>query len=68
MDKDILRKITIETQSKEECERIGSLIHEQLRGNKDYIESNIILNCKTEDNVVELYICKYCEKVPVITI
>ena len=68
MSEDVKMYIRIEVQSKEECMRIGTLIHDQLRGNKDYIDSNIVLNCTDNDNVVRLYICKECENVPTITI
>jgi hypothetical protein len=47
--------IKIETTSKEETMRIGTKIHEQLVGNKDYINDNIILNCTSEPR--EIYLC-----------
>ena len=48
-------------------------IHEQLVGNKDYIDSNIILNdsstrCDGTKNEVRVYIFDECEKRPVIKI
>ena len=68
MQKDLIRKVEIETQTKDECMRIGTLIHDQLRGNQDYIDSNILLNCTDSDNVVRLYIFEECENIPSITI
>lgn len=46
---------------------IGNYIHEQLRGNKDYIDSNILLNIDTE-NEINLYVFKECKNVPTIII
>lgn len=43
--------------------RIGNSIHEQLVGNKDYIDSNIILNID-EENIIKIYIFNECESVP----
>ena len=68
MNEDVIRAIEIETGTKEECMEIGSRIHEQLRGNPDYIDSNILLNCTDSDNVVRLYIFKECKNIPKITI
>lgn len=68
MSEDVKLYIRIETISKDECMRIGTLIHDQLRGNKDYVDSNIVLNCTDSDNVVRLYIFKECENVPSFTI
>ena len=67
MDKDLKMKITIEVQDDKEKMAVGSRIHEQLRGNKDYIDNNIILNIDLE-NTVRLYIFKECEDVPNIII
>lgn len=68
MHKDVIRKMEIETQTKDECMRIGNLIGEQLRGNQDYIDNNIVLNYTDSDNVVRLYIFKECKNIPTITI
>lgn len=62
------RAIEIETQSKEECMRIGTLIHNQLVGNEDYINNNIILNCTEDDNFVRIIIFDECKNVPEIKI
>lgn len=59
--------ISIKTINNEEKMRIGNSIHDQLVGNSDYIDSNIILNIDDE-NEVNLYIFKECENVPKITI
>lgn len=59
--------ISIKTINNEEKMRIGNSIHDQLVGNSDYIDSNIILNIDDE-NEVNLYVFKECENVPKITI
>ena len=38
MDNTLLASVTIETKNDDEKMRIGSNIHEQLRGNQDYID------------------------------
>ena len=68
MQNDLIRKVEIETQTKEECMRIGNLIHKQLCGNQDYIDSNILLNYTDSDNIVRLYIFKECKNIPSISI
>ena len=68
MTSGLIRKIEIETRTKEECMRIGELIGNQLRGNKDYQDSNILLNYTDNDNVVRLYVFEECKYVPPISI
>ena len=67
MGKDLKMHITIRTNDKDEQMRIGNSIHKQLVGNKDYIDSNIVLNLET-DNEVNVYVFKECENVPDIII
>lgn len=67
MDKELKMHITIRTTDEKEQMRVGNSIHEQLRGNKDYIDNNIILNIDV-DNEVNLYIFKECKNVPDIVI
>lgn len=67
MDENLKMHITIRTTDEKEQMRVGNSIHDQLRGNKDYIDSNIILNIDV-DNEVNLYIFKECENVPDIII
>ena len=55
--------IIIETANDEDKLKIGNHIHEQLVGNKDYIDNNIVLSIDV-DNEVNLYIYKECENVP----
>lgn len=64
---DLKMHMVIKTVNDEEKMRIGSSIHEQLVGNKDYIDSNIVLNIDDE-NEVNLYVFKECENIPEITI
>ena len=67
MDEQLKMHITIRTVDDKEQMRVGNSIHHQLRGNKDYIDNNIILNIDTE-NEVNLYIFKECENIPDIII
>ena len=64
--------IIIKTEEGREFETMEK-IHEQLVGNKDYINSNIILNdsstrCDGTKNEVRVYIFDECKKRPVIKI
>lgn len=63
----IREEITIVCENEKEQERLGNHIHEQLRGNKDYIDSNIVLNIDTK-NIIKLYIFEECKERPTITI
>lgn len=72
MDKSIKRFIRIETNTEEEMLAIRDRIHEQLVGNKDYVDSNIVLN-GSDDRLengyeIHLYIFNDCEYIPPITI
>ena len=59
--------ITIVCKDEKEQERLGNHIHEQLRGNQDYINNNIVLNIDVKDTI-NLYIFDECEERPTITI
>lgn len=59
--------IQIEVPTDEEKMKIGEKIHEQLRGNQDYIDNNIILNVD-EMGAVRLWVFNECENIPQITI
>ena len=64
--------IIIKTEDGKEFETMEK-IHEQLVGNKDYIDSNIILNdsltrCDGTKNEVRVYIFDECKKRPAIKI
>ena len=67
MDNDFKMHIIIITNDNKEKVRIANLIHNQLVGNKDYIDCNIILNDYYE-NEINLYIFNECENVPNIVI
>lgn len=61
MEKEIKKMVIIKTQSRQEELEIAEKIHNQLRGNEDYIDSRIVLNLSdTRDdgteNEVHLYI------------
>ena len=64
---DLKMHIIVKTVNEEEKMRLGKSIHEQLVGNKDYIDSNIILNIDNK-NEVNLYVFNECENIPNITI
>ena len=67
MDNDFKMQIIIITNDNKEKRRIANLIHNQLVGNKDYIDCNIILNDYYE-NEINLYIFNECENIPNIVI
>lgn len=67
MNDELKMQVKITVNDEKEQMAIGNSIHEQLRGNKDYIDSNIVLNIDT-DNEVNLYVFKECENVPTIII
>ena len=67
LDSNLIREITIKCADAEEKMRIGMLIHDQLKGNQDYIDCNIILNVDAQ-NTVKLYIFKECKEIPQILI
>lgn len=56
-------ELTIKTLNNEEKLKVGESIHEQLVGNQDYIDCNIILNIDT-DNTVKLWIFEECKNIP----
>lgn len=51
MTKDIKREIIIKCEDKKDALVLGNAIHEQLRGNPDYVNNRIILNIDTENMV-----------------
>ena len=67
MDNDFKMHVIIITNDDKEKRRISNLIHNQLVGNKDYIDCNIILNDYYE-NEINLYIFNECENIPNIVI
>lgn len=67
MDNDFKMHVIIITNDNKEKMRIANLIHNQLVGNKDYIDCNIVLNDYYE-NEINLYIFNECENIPNIVI
>lgn len=66
--------VTIQCENPEETFRVASSIHEQLRGNQDYIDSEIVLHYsdaadieRGEPNRVWLYISADVKSIPDIT-
>ena len=73
MDNSIKKKIIIKTNSKEEEIKTLSEIHNQLVGNIDYIDNNIILNDSSTrndntENEIHLIIFNDCKTNPIINI
>lgn len=64
----VRRAISIVTDSEEERVRIGELICKQLRGNQDFIDSNILVNYTNAGNEVLVFIYEECKYIPPITI
>ena len=60
-------QVSIKVSDEKEQMKIGNHIHEQLRGNRDYIDSNIVLNIDT-DNEINLYVFEECAEIPSISI
>ena len=67
MEDKLKMAIRIEVPDNDRRYEIGNAIHEQLVGNQDYIDSNIVLNIE-EPRTVKLYIFEECENIPKITI
>lgn len=67
LDSKLKKYIKITVADEDEQLKIGNSIHEQLRGNKDYMDSNIVLNLDTK-NEINLYIFKECNSEPTIII
>ena len=78
IDPKLKRLIWIQCDSEEEMLRVKENIHNQLTGNEDYINCNIILNGSDDrmlsedendyENEVHVYIFNECKYVPPITI
>ena len=66
MDK-VKMHVRITVEDNEKKMELGRKIHNQLVGNEDYIESDILLNVD-EDDIVDLYVFEGCKNVPEITI
>lgn len=67
LNEKLKREITIVCGDEKEQEHLGNFIHEQLRGNKDYMDNNIVLNIDVDDTI-KIYIFKECENIPDIII
>ena len=67
LDETLKMEVTIVTENEEEKMKVGEHIHNQLVGNQDYIDSNIVLNIDTPNTVI-LDIFKECKNIPTITI
>lgn len=64
----VIKEVIISCKDKNEAFTIGERLHEQLRGNKDYIENNIILNCTDYGNFIKLYIFEECKDIPILSL
>ena len=70
---DLKRVITIVAEDEEAMQAIKESIHNQLVGNQDYIDNNIILNGSDDrndrsENTVCVYIFQECEHIPKLTL
>lgn len=71
---ELRRQIFIKCTKPEYELAVGKIIHEQLRGNQDYIDNNIILNLsrdrydKDTENELHIYLLKECKSIPDIEI
>lgn len=68
-----MKKIIIQLENEKAMYDVRDKVHEQLVGNKDYIDSNIVLNCSDDrndgtKNEVHVYIFDECINVPSISI
>lgn len=61
-----LKYVQIEAMDDKDLERIANSIHEQLVGNEDYINSNILLSIDVD--AVRLYFFEECKEIPNIII
>lgn len=68
MDCQLKREILFICKDEASEKIIGNMVHDQLRGNPDYKNSNIILNLSRDserpENVLGLYFFKECENIP----
>lgn len=68
MKNGLKREIRIYCDKSEKMD-VGEKIHNQLVGNQDYVDCNIILNCDRPDlDYVTVLIFEECENIPEITI
>lgn len=56
--------ITIETKTTKNMCEVRDDIHNQLRGNQDYIDSNIVLSDDASENKVYIYIADDVKEMP----
>lgn len=70
MDK-IKRQYTIKCVDVKDADMVANRLHEQLRGNEDYINSNIVLSkaaiCNGQGRV-DIYVFDECKTDPTITL
>ena len=52
MSNDVKREVIIKCPNKSEQFALGNSIHEQLRGNQDYIDSRIVLFLNEENQII----------------
>ena len=62
-NKTFRKAIEIECSSNEEKEKLGEKIHDQLVGNEEYINNNIILDM-TEDCKIHIIVFNECQNEP----
>lgn len=67
LENNLYRKITIETSTDREKMQIGESIHNQLKGNSDYMNNNIVVYID-RTCAVEVFIFANCKDIPQIII
>lgn len=67
MEGKVKRHVCIKCVDDKDQMAVGNYLHEQLRGNQDYIDNNIILNIDAE-NEVNLYFFDECKEIPTLVI
>ena len=63
MSNNVMYEMSIRTRSNEYKRKVGTAIHEQLKGNKDYINSLLRLNID-EDCLISLTVMEDCKSFP----
>lgn len=67
MSNKIFMGVTIKTKDRNTLMNKATKIHNQLVGNEDYVNSDIVLNCD-KGNELHLYIMDDCKDIPEIKI
>ena len=61
---EIIRSYRFKCRDEKDTMELADRIHEQLSGNVDYINDNIVLNIMKSKNVVRVFIFEECTYIP----